>query len=53
MKIFKNTKDKKLYTLTELKPGVYTAIPIDKENKTISNCELSDFVPVSNIDRIK
>ncbi len=45
MKIFKNIKDGELYILVELKPGIYTAIPINSGDKPISNCNMIDFVP--------
>jgi hypothetical protein len=47
MKIFKNIKDRKLYTINLLN-GVYVAIPLDKDGVVISNCSINEFVPVSS-----
>jgi hypothetical protein len=47
-KIFKNIKDGRLYMIVELQPRIYTAVPLDNEQKPIINCDMIDFVPVAD-----
>jgi hypothetical protein len=52
-KIFKNIKDGRLYILVELKPKVYTALPLNSDGGVISNCDMIDFVPVADSSESK
>ena len=47
-KVFKNIKNGRLYILVELKPKIYTAVPLNSDGAAISNCDMIDFVPVTD-----
>lgn len=44
IKIFKNIKNGKLYTIIEV-DKILTAIPLDSNEESIKNCSMNDFVP--------
>lgn len=52
-KVFKNIKNGRLYILVELKPKIYTAVPLNSDGSAISNCDMIDFVPVADSSRIQ
>ena len=52
-RIFKNIKNGKLYILVELKPRIYTAVPLNSDGSAISNCNMIDFVPVADSSGIQ
>ena len=47
----KNIKDGRLYILVELNNSI-TAVPLNSEYKPISDCDINDFIPVSDLSKI-
>ena len=39
--------------MVELKPNIYTAIPLNSDGPPISNCDMIDFVPVADSSGIQ